>query len=57
MCTITNTVIMAKDNINIDPTTAILLDNINLVFFYGFCLELVIKLIGLGPKTYFKSKN
>ena len=50
----TNTLILALDRYDIDPNLDLICSYFNLTFTFIFCIELLIKVIGLGPKKYFK---
>ena len=54
ICVLINTIILAMDRHNIDPYTDFVCTLFNLVFTYIFCMELLLKLAGLGIKKYFK---
>lgn len=56
MCIVANTVVLAYDNFNNSERTNEILDNINLSFYSVFAFEMVIKLLGLGFKYYFKDR-
>eukprot|EP00347_Sterkiella_histriomuscorum_P004762 403359206 len=54
ICVLINTIILSMDRHNIDPYTDFVCTLFNLVFTYIFCMELLLKLAGLGIKKYFK---
>ena len=56
LCIIANTVILALDRADRSNETIEILDYINLAFYSIFALEMIIKVIGLGIKEYFKDK-
>lgn len=51
-----NTVILALDRYPIDDAQSSTLDMINMVLTWLFFIEMIIKLIGLGPKLYAKDR-
>ena len=53
---ILNTVTLAQDRHPLDQAVTLFLEDVNVVFFTIFFLEMIIKLIGLGSKTYFKDR-
>ena len=56
LCIIANTVCLALDKAERDDKSIRILDDINLIFYAIFAAEMIIKLIGLGIKQYFKEK-
>lgn len=54
LCIILNTVVLALDRYPITKSETFLLEMLNLVFSLIFFLEMIIKLIGLGIRGYFK---
>jgi hypothetical protein len=51
---VANTVVLAQDRYLIEPALEEKLEMINLIFFVIFTLEMIVKVIGLGPKMYIK---
>jgi hypothetical protein len=49
-----NTVVLALDSYPADLERQSILDIINIVFFGIFFFEMIIKVIGMGPKLYIK---
>lgn len=56
MLIVGNTVVLALDYHGIDPDMLSKLELANLVFFGLFFVEMIIKLLGLGFKEYFRDK-
>ena len=54
LCIIANTVVLGMDKYPITDEEIFFLENMNLGLTIVFVLEMIIKLIGLGPKSYFK---
>lgn len=52
-CIISNTIVLSLDRYPMDETQQYILDYLNLVFTLLFTIEMLIKLIGYGIKTYF----
>ncbi len=54
ICVTINTVALATDHYGIDPSLATTLTDMNLIFTIIFCIEMGLKLLGLGPLGYLK---
>jgi hypothetical protein len=52
LCIILNTVVLGLDYYPTDEALSSILDSLNIVFFIIFFLEMVIKIIGLGPSLF-----
>lgn len=55
-CIIANSFVLALDRFNIDEDTEKFLEYSNIAFFSVFCLELIIKMIGMGFQQYFRDR-
>ena len=53
---VANTFVLAQDRYLIEPSLEEKLELINIVFFVIFTLEMIVKVLGLGPKMYIKDK-
>jgi len=51
-----NTIVLSLDEYPISPARQWIIENFNYFFFIIFCLELILKLVGLGIKGYLKDK-
>jgi len=51
-----NTVVLAMDRHPIEPQEQSIFEIINVVFYIIFALEMIVKLIGLGPREYMRDK-
>ena len=56
LCIILNTVCLALDSYPENKKLQSILDIINIVFFAIFFIEMIIKVIGMGPKLYIKDQ-
>lgn len=54
ICVLINTIILSLDRHNIDPNLDYICTMFNLIFTYIFCMELLLKISGLGIKKYFR---
>ena len=54
MCIIANTIVLSLDSYPTDIKLLIFIEWANLVFFLTFLLEMIVKMLGLGFKIYFK---
>ncbi|CDW88937.1 cation channel family protein [Stylonychia lemnae] len=54
LCVLINTVILAFDRYDIDPELDLICTIFNLSFTFIFCIELLLKISGLGVTKYFK---
>ncbi len=55
ICIIVNTVLLSMDRFPENPTEVLIMERINIFFTLVFTVEMIIKLIALGFKDYFKS--
>ena len=55
-CIIANTVILALDKYPEHKQDFEILESINLIFFFVFFAEMIVKMLGLGLKRYFRYK-
>jgi len=53
-CIVFNTVCLGLDYYPANPGLQVILDKFNIVFFAIFFLEMVFKIIGLGPTLFIK---
>ena len=49
-----NTLVLAMDDFNQNPTKTLIINVANQVFTWGFFLEMCLKIWGLGPRNYVK---
>lgn len=56
MLIVINTIVLSLDRYPIDQDTADTYNNINTVLTWMFFGEMIVKIIGLGPKMYSKDK-
>lgn len=54
LCIITNTIVLGLDSYPVDIEMLIFIEWANFIFFLIFIGEMVIKMLGLGLKIYFK---
>lgn len=54
ICIIANTILLAFDKYPNDAETVLILESLNFIFYVIFLIEMILKLIGLGLKTYFR---
>ena len=54
LCIIVNTIILALDKYPINLDQTLVLEKLNIVFTIIFTLEMLIKIMALGLKNYFK---
>ena len=55
-CIIANSFVLALDRFNIDEDTEKFLEYSNIAFFSVFCLELILKMTGMGFQQYFRDR-
>lgn len=54
MSVIINTIVLGFDTYDSSEELSAILRTFNLVFTYIFCAEMVLKIMGIGPKNYFR---
>lgn len=54
VCIVLNTIVLGMDSYPIDIKLLIFIEWANLIFFMTFFFEMIIKMLGLGFKIYFK---
>jgi len=57
VCIILNTLVLALDSHPIEPQMETAIEYTNLVFYFIFCIEMVMKLIGMGWKAYMRDRS
>lgn len=56
MCIIGNTIALGFDRYPMDAKTERVIELVNLLFFWVFCVEMLLKMLGLGFKMYFSDR-
>lgn len=56
ICIVSNTVVLGLDYYPVDENLSQVLDMLNIVFFVIFFLEMIIKILGMGPRLFIKDQ-